>query len=218
MKRLLLVRHGETFDNRIGRIQGHRHGELTPEGIAQARALAARIASEKVDVILSSDLARASDTANILAGRHFPTPLLQPELRERCYGMFDGRMNVEFYAYTSQQLLPFHVIRPEGGESIADMIDRVGGFFRKSFEAYRTKNVLIVAHGHLNQALILTILKKPIEEWHALEQDNTCLNIFDFDSDGQVSSHVLNCTAHLSSADAGRSTMNSKGHSNECNG
>ena len=68
MTTLLLVRHGETVDNVRQIMQGQTQGELTPNGIEQARALAAELKDTPIDVFVSSDLKRAFDTCVILAG------------------------------------------------------------------------------------------------------------------------------------------------------
>ena len=63
---LVLIRHGLTEWNREGRIQGHRDSPLTAEGIAQARACAARLQSEAFDQVVASDLRRVRHTAELL--------------------------------------------------------------------------------------------------------------------------------------------------------
>ena len=67
MTTLLLVRHGETVDNVRQIMQGQTQGKLTPNGIEQARALAAELKDTPIDVFVSSDLKRAFDTCVILA-------------------------------------------------------------------------------------------------------------------------------------------------------
>jgi broad specificity phosphatase PhoE len=60
--RLILVRHGETIENRTGISMGHSPGKLTPEGIEQARTLSKHLRDEKIDKALCSDLKRAPAT------------------------------------------------------------------------------------------------------------------------------------------------------------
>ncbi len=89
---ILLVRHGETDWNRARRMQGHIDIPLNTEGLRQARALGAALASEKLDAIYSSDLQRARVTAQAVADVHQMTVVIDEQLRERCYGVFEGLM------------------------------------------------------------------------------------------------------------------------------
>jgi len=65
--KLILVRHGETIDNKKRLVQGHRQGELSDVGKEQAKKVAERLKDEKIDYIFSSDLRRAADTAKVIA-------------------------------------------------------------------------------------------------------------------------------------------------------
>ena len=67
--RLVVVRHGETQWNIASRIQGHADSPLTPAGEAQAEAIAGRLARERFDRLVSSDLGRAWRTAQAIAAR-----------------------------------------------------------------------------------------------------------------------------------------------------
>ena len=90
MARILLVRHGDTDWNQAGRIQGQVDTSLSEKGLAQARALAGRLAQVPIDVAYASDLNRAAETAQeILIGRAV-TLGLAPELREFSYGAWEG--------------------------------------------------------------------------------------------------------------------------------
>ena len=88
MTRLLLVRHGETVDNVNKIMQGQTHGRLTLNGIEQAHELGRQLRGEHIDVFLSSDLARAVETLEIIKKERdqLPHPLQTlppaPPLRE----------------------------------------------------------------------------------------------------------------------------------------
>ena len=86
MTRLLLVRHGETEFNSVGRIQGHTDIDLSTKGIRQVELLADYLADEPIDVIYSSDLRRAARSAEIIASRLGKKVITRPELREINYG------------------------------------------------------------------------------------------------------------------------------------
>ena len=88
MTTLLLVRHGETDWNRDGRWQGQSDTPLNELGRRQARELAEQL--DGVDVVYSSDLARARETAEILAERAGVEVRLDPRLRERGFGAWEG--------------------------------------------------------------------------------------------------------------------------------
>jgi len=89
--RIWIARHGETAWNAVGRIQGHTDVELNDTGRAQARALAGAVADAGLVAIWSSDLARARETAEIVAAElGLAAPGTDVELRERRYGAFEG--------------------------------------------------------------------------------------------------------------------------------
>ena len=85
---LLLIRHGETVDNVRQIMQGQTHGELNERGVEQARSVAERLAAERIDAVVASDLRRAIQTAEIIAAPHGLPVLTTPLLRERDWGSF----------------------------------------------------------------------------------------------------------------------------------
>ena len=95
MTTLLLVRHGETDWNAAGRLQGHTDRPLNAYGREQAKALAARLAGEDVAAIYASDLARARETAEIVGERLGLAVELDPDLREKDWGNWEGLTAVE---------------------------------------------------------------------------------------------------------------------------
>ena len=107
MTELLLVRHGETDWNAEGKLQGHTDRPLNDYGRRQAEALADRLAGEDIDAVYASDLSRARETAEILAAKHGLTVVVDPDLREKNWGNWEGltsdeRLHVEFEGETSE--------------------------------------------------------------------------------------------------------------------
>jgi len=92
---LLLVRHGETDWNADGRLQGQTDRPLSDYGREQARQLAEDLQGEGFDAIYSSDLSRARETAEIVGGRLGLRVELDPDLREKDWGNWEGLTSVE---------------------------------------------------------------------------------------------------------------------------
>jgi 2,3-bisphosphoglycerate-dependent phosphoglycerate mutase len=132
---LLLVRHGETDWNAAGRLQGHTDQPLSDYGRAQARRLAEELAGEQFDAIYASDLARASETAEIVAERlHLPVDL-DPDLREKNWGTWEG--------LTSEERLE---VEPDG-ESTEQHQRRVLAALGRIAAKHPHGRVLVVTHG-----------------------------------------------------------------------
>lgn len=146
MTTLLLVRHGETVDNVRQIMQGQTQGELTPNGIEQARALAAELKDTPIDVFVSSDLKRAFDTCVILAAAHgvAPDAIVQTKLlRERDWGSFTGRYIPDLK----------DAVWTDDIESLDALRARAASFLQFVRENYDGKTVLAVGHGIMNKAI-----------------------------------------------------------------
>ena len=91
MTTLLLVRHGETFDNAAHLMQGQVQGQLNETGIAQAEGVRDQMAGEHIDAFVSSDLHRSVQTCEIIAEPHHKPVVQTPLLRERDWGSFTGK-------------------------------------------------------------------------------------------------------------------------------
>jgi 2,3-bisphosphoglycerate-dependent phosphoglycerate mutase len=92
---LLLVRHGETDWNADGRLQGQTDTPLSDFGRDQARRLAKELESEEIEAIYASDLSRARETAEIVGERLGLPIVLDPDLREKDWGTWEGLSAVE---------------------------------------------------------------------------------------------------------------------------
>jgi broad specificity phosphatase PhoE len=132
---LLLVRHGETDWNAVGRLQGHTDRPLSDYGRRQARQLAEELVDEELDAIYASDLARARETAEI-AGERLGLPVvLDADLREKDWGSWEGLTAVE------RDRVEFV------GESTEAHQQRMLRALRRIAERHPGGRVLVVTHG-----------------------------------------------------------------------
>ncbi len=122
--RLYLVRHGETQWNREGRLLGWTDLPLTPEGEAQALALAPRLKGLRPDGVYTSDLRRARRTAELAWGKAEPVF----SLREIHFGLLEGAPWEGLDPRHQEALLRFQGFKAPGGESLEDLEARVLGF------------------------------------------------------------------------------------------
>jgi probable phosphoglycerate mutase len=147
----LVVRHGETFWNIDGRIQGHLDSRLTPAGRAQAAAVAERLAAERLDALYSSDLGRARETAAPIAAATGLDPVYDASLRERTYGIFESltwteieaRHPAEFARLATRD--PSYVV-PEGESAIA-FRERLLAAFADLAERHAGGRIAVITHG-----------------------------------------------------------------------
>ncbi|MEF9996863.1 MAG: histidine phosphatase family protein [Burkholderiaceae bacterium] len=154
---LILIRHGETPWNAVGRLQGAIDIALSERGQWQAQRVADRLRREPLAAVISSDLARAAQTAAPLAAAHGLALQLEPGLRERSYGIFEGetyevlaaRFPTEWARHQSRDI---DWVVP-GGESIAQLRDRVLAALSVIAVRHAGEQVAVVAHGGVLDAI-----------------------------------------------------------------
>ena len=148
MTTLLLTRHGETDWNLEGRWQGHSDRPLTERGREQARELAALL--EDVDTIYSSDLARARETAEIAGERLGVEVRVDPRLRERGFGAWEGLTSDEVergYADEHRRWRAGEGHGADDAEPYAEFSARIHAFVADVLQRHPGETVLVVAHG-----------------------------------------------------------------------
>ncbi|MGI6231902.1 MAG: histidine phosphatase family protein [Prevotella sp.] len=154
MTKLLLVRHGETVDNKAQVLQGQTQGELNETGRQQAREVSEMMKNEKIDVFVASDLQRAIETCEIIAGPHHKHVVTTPLLRERDWGSFTGKFIPDL------KDKPW----PDDIESLEHLKSRAQNFITWLRVAYPGKTVLAVGHGIVNKAVQSVYFKRPMNE------------------------------------------------------
>lgn len=159
--RLFLIRHGQTEWNAGGRAQGHSDVELDPTGHRQAQTLADHLAKNPIKRILSSDLKRCVQTAEPLAERLGLPITPRQELRERTFGKLEGAHYTEIRAYFTAearvQLIPEHDIRPDDGESIRDVWNRLEKLTKEINRA--DQDTVVFGHGGTTGVLLARLVQ-----------------------------------------------------------
>ena len=155
MTEIILIRHGETDWNRVRRMQGHLDIGLNAQGHLQAKALAAALANETIDAIYASDLQRARDTAQVIAAAHQLQVIIDPALRERCYGAFEGLMYDEISAHYPEAFAQWRAREPHArfpaGERSAETLHefslRAVAAVTHLARQHTGGKIIIVTHG-----------------------------------------------------------------------
>lgn len=178
VERIVLWRHGETDYNAAGRMQGHLDSALTEVGWNQARFAAPALARFEPELVIASDLRRATDTAAVLT-EAIGVPLrLDKRLRETHLGEWQGMTGPEVDAQAPGERERWRqdaTWAPPGGESRIDVAERaaevVGDLLRDEYD-YGT--VLLAAHGGLILALTAHLVDLPVALWPSLGGIGNC--------------------------------------------
>jgi probable phosphoglycerate mutase len=152
MTEIIFIRHGETQENRDGRIQGHSQTLLNDLGREQARRLAERLRTEAFSALYSSDLLRALATADAITAHHRNQPVVEDaRLREWDLGVLTGltrpdaqRRHPDAYAIYRDALVERVV---PGGESIRGRYRRIIAAIEALAAGHPGETLVVVSHG-----------------------------------------------------------------------
>jgi probable phosphoglycerate mutase len=187
---LLFIRHGETDWNRRQCFQGQIDVPLNGNGLEQARRLGVRLADDPHDVLFSSDLSRARQTAAPLAAAWGLQPMLVPGLREQKFGEWEGldlpaiqQRYADLWPLWLEQDIDFAV---PGGESLRQFHTRVLGAVKelasqaetgkRGKHDQRAQRLAIVTHGGVLDMLWRTAQGLPLTGLRECPIPNTGLN------------------------------------------
>lgn len=154
---LTLVRHGESDWNATRRTQGQDdRAQLSARGREQAREVAATLRDGGFDLVVTSDLARARETADIIADTLGVPVVTDPLLRERCFGVLEGGPLADVtatYSGIEGGRLIDPDARPADGESFRDVVARARRFVSEVASRWPDRRLLVVTHGGMVRAL-----------------------------------------------------------------
>lgn len=192
--RLHLIRHGQTAWNIEGRAQGHTDIELDEAGRAQAQQLAARFHGRTLDLVISSDLKRAYETAQALAHAAQAPLKLNSGLRERSFGDWEGQ-DYRLVREQINQLSCDHTGAPPNGESLTDVWTRLD-FIVAQLQTL-SGHVAVVSHGGTCGLLLARLVGAPIQSARSFRFGNTAVTELVRRPDGGWTLEVYADTSHL---------------------
>jgi probable phosphoglycerate mutase len=180
--KLCLIRHGETDWNSEQRLQGHTDIPLNAKGALQARQMAQALKDIKLafDVLYTSDLKRAADTANAVVELFGVEAQVDSALRERHFGALQG-LPISEAPILRPDIWQPHISRDlehelEGGESIQQFALRVQAALEKIQERHAGKTVLIVSHGGTLDMMYRIASKQALSAERRVSVPNASLN------------------------------------------
>lgn len=174
VRRLVLLRHGQTEYNAIARMQGQIDTELSDTGRVQAEFAARAMGALSPVAVLSSDLRRALDTAVTVGDRAGVSVQVDERLRETRLGEWQGLTHSEVDERSPGARARWRgdaTWAPPGGESRLEVAERSRPVVDELFEKYDDwgpRPILLVAHGGLISALTATLLDLPVDRWPIL--------------------------------------------------
>lgn len=203
---VVVLRHGETEWNVEGRYQGHLESSLTAAGVAQAEALARRAARDTFTALYASDLRRARQTADLIASTLGLPVQLDPGLRERHLGIFQGLLKSEVKGRYPEEYRRYKAGGPDhampGGESARQCQQRILRSFEAMVERHPGARILVVSHGGVLGALFRHVLGIPLEAPRRFEPGNAGWNVFRH-ADGAWQLETWGDVSHLAGAGGG---------------
>ncbi len=205
VKRLLLVRHGETNWNREGRFQGQIDIPLNENGQRQGEQVGEFLKPVKIDAAVTSSMSRPKETAELIL-KHHPGVKLQgrEDLWEISHGTWEGKLESEIRA-TDGPLLDAWQAKPETvqmpeGENLDDVFRRaIVGWNDIATQAQPGTTTLVVAHDAINKAILCHVAGVGPEAFWNFKQGNGAVSVIDYanGSDRPPVLRAANITVHL---------------------
>ena len=168
--KIFVTRHGQTDWNVLKKLQGQTDIALNETGRKQAEEAREKIKNEKIDLIITSNLKRARETAEIINNNLNASIIEDQRLLERGCGEYEGT--------TKDERAKLKEINPEINdiwnynknvsldslETMHELCDRIYEFLDEIIEKYKDKNILLVTHRGTSLPIICYLKKYPLEE------------------------------------------------------
>lgn len=168
---IYIARHGQNVDNVNGILNAHRDLTLTDLGRRQALDLAKSIVEVNLsfDVIYTSPLIRAAETARIIADElRIPNTHIIPELIERNFGVMTGKRVSDIEKLCAPNIIKAEIItyflNPRGAETFPDLVERGNRVLAIIRQLHSTGNVLLVCHGDIGKMIYAAATGKDWKE------------------------------------------------------
>ena len=199
---LLLVRHGETEWNTLGKFQGCTDIELSKNGINQAENLKSKLNGE-FDVIYSSPLKRAYETAKIVTKDTNKDVKILEDIREINFGEWEGLTISQISEKYPEIFKAWRTDKKEapflgGDASTKNAVNRALRCIMDIIKKNKGKKIVIVAHGGIIKAALIGLFNWDMSMYHKIALGNTCINTVTFNDELKPIIISINDTSHLS--------------------
>lgn len=211
--KIYFVRHGESTANDEGIYSGHLDVELTEKGKQQALGCKDILSNIEFQHVVSSDLKRAKNTAEIICGDRNIDISENKELREMNFGIWEGLSNreiVEKYKDEYNTWINDYVnLKAPEGESLKEFYDRAVSAYEDIKAKYiinkehisggdkKIKDILIVSHSGVIRSLISHEMGNGIDGYWKYAVDNCSVSVMEYDETGYGFLKYLNFTGKL---------------------
>lgn len=185
---IYIVRHGETVWNEKKLLQGRTDIELNDKGRELAIITGKNLQHTHFDVVYSSPLKRAHETAKLIVGSRNIPIITNDLIKEMCFGDWEGQNMSELLRDPNQDFQYFfkhpELYHPTGsGESFQELCARAAKFMTEYIEplSATATRVMIVAHGAINKAMMMHVKKHELKDfWSGGLQQNCNVIILDY--------------------------------------
>lgn len=190
MTTIILVRHGQSLGNAEKKFLGHTDLDLSEKGYLQAKYAGEYISKNfKIDKIYSSDLLRAYNTAKTIDGYLGLGVTKNKNLREIYAGSWEGntfdRLMSEYKEDYSVWLTDIGSSRCSGGESVAELKDRVLSALTEIAKENNGKTVLVATHATVIRVLECTFKGFPLSEMKNIPwAENASVSVVEHSNNG----------------------------------
>lgn len=188
--RIIAIRHGETAWNVDTRIQGHLDIPLNDVGRWQARRVGAALAGESIASVYASDLGRAHATAQAVADVAGLPVVADAGLRERAFGIFEGRTFAQIEADWPEQAQRWRkrdpAFEPEGGESLLRFRERIVGTLQRLAVGHPGEQIVVVGHGGVMDVLYRAATGQELQAPRTWALGNAAINRLLWTPDGMT--------------------------------
>lgn len=182
-----IVRHGETEWNRVKRMQGQTDIPLAKEGIRLAKLSGTHMRQLPIDLVISSPLGRAVETAKLMIGDREIPIMTDVRIQEISFGDWEGERILESDVVSPDFRTifyndPMHCPVPPNGESFADVLQRTGELFRElvANPELMDKHILISSHGAAGRCFLANFYEDKEDIWRGTIPKNCAVTIAEY--------------------------------------
>jgi len=201
MTKIILIRHGNVEGIKPERFRGREPLQLTARGVAEAAALAQRVAARwRPSQIYTSPMGRCIATAAAIAQATGTPSKTCEDLNDIDYGAWQFKTFAQAKAQDAALFAAWFanppLVRFPNGESLQDLAARTANALRIVLARHPNETIVLVGHDSVNRALLLELLELPLSAYWRLAQEPCCINEIDV-NEAAVRVRSINETQHL---------------------